>query len=215
MIAGLEMNAGASAPVDLLAAKIIERSGMRTIVLDGTDPDRIARAVRYGDHDGTDVIPDASAKNRPTGRATKTTNERGRARHRGPRGAGRIQPVYAPTRRRRRTTRLLADTVADQIEARDPDEPIVVKGGISPSGVPHLATSTRSCAATLSPKCFASAATRSARSLPPTTATRCADCPALSVISRAISSIWRCRCGRARAQPRLAVHRHSGSLRLL
>ncbi|OVE84921.1 UMP kinase [Natronolimnobius baerhuensis] len=58
VIAGLEMNAGASAPVDLLAAKIIERSGMRTIVLDGTDPDRIARAVRYGDHDGTDVIPD-------------------------------------------------------------------------------------------------------------------------------------------------------------
>ncbi|ELZ18198.1 lysyl-tRNA ligase [Natrinema thermotolerans DSM 11552] len=31
-----------------------------------------------------------------------------------------------------------ADTVADRIEARDPDEPIVVKGGISPSGVPHL-----------------------------------------------------------------------------
>ena len=57
VIAGLEMNAGASAPVDLLAAKIIQRSGMRTIVLDGTDPDRIARAVRYGDHDGTDVVP--------------------------------------------------------------------------------------------------------------------------------------------------------------
>ncbi len=31
-----------------------------------------------------------------------------------------------------------ADAVADAIEARDPDEPIVVKGGISPSGVPHL-----------------------------------------------------------------------------
>ncbi|MXV61349.1 lysine--tRNA ligase [Natronorubrum sp. JWXQ-INN-674] len=31
-----------------------------------------------------------------------------------------------------------ADTVADRVEARDPDEPIVVKGGISPSGVPHL-----------------------------------------------------------------------------
>ncbi|MCU4926210.1 UMP kinase [Halobacteria archaeon AArc-dxtr1] len=58
VIAGLEMNAGASAPVDLLAAKIIERSGMRTIVLDGTDPDRIARAVRRGDHEGTDVIPE-------------------------------------------------------------------------------------------------------------------------------------------------------------
>ena len=31
-----------------------------------------------------------------------------------------------------------ADTVADDILARDPDEPIVIKGGISPSGVPHL-----------------------------------------------------------------------------
>ena len=57
VIAGMEMNAGASAPVDLLAAKIIQRSGIRTVVLDGTDPDRIDRAVRYGDHDGTDVVP--------------------------------------------------------------------------------------------------------------------------------------------------------------
>ncbi|WP_226039459.1 lysine--tRNA ligase [Natrinema sp. DC36] len=31
-----------------------------------------------------------------------------------------------------------ADTVADRVEKRNPDEPIVVKGGISPSGVPHL-----------------------------------------------------------------------------
>jgi lysyl-tRNA synthetase class 1 len=31
-----------------------------------------------------------------------------------------------------------ADEVADEVEARDPGEPIVVKGGISPSGVPHL-----------------------------------------------------------------------------
>jgi lysyl-tRNA synthetase class 1 len=31
-----------------------------------------------------------------------------------------------------------ADEIADQIEARDPDEPIVIKGGVSPSGVPHL-----------------------------------------------------------------------------
>ncbi|ARS89883.1 UMP kinase [Natrarchaeobaculum aegyptiacum] len=58
VIGGLEMTAGASSPVDLLAAKIIQRSGMRTIVLDGTDPERIARAVRHGDHDGTDVIPE-------------------------------------------------------------------------------------------------------------------------------------------------------------
>ncbi|WP_336343629.1 UMP kinase [Halalkalicoccus ordinarius] len=57
-IADIEMTAGSSAPVDLLAAKIIERSGMRTIVLDGTEPARITSAVRYGDHDGTDVIPE-------------------------------------------------------------------------------------------------------------------------------------------------------------
>jgi lysyl-tRNA synthetase class 1 len=31
-----------------------------------------------------------------------------------------------------------ADAVADAIEGRDPDEPIVIKGGVSPSGVPHL-----------------------------------------------------------------------------
>ncbi|PSQ07568.1 lysine--tRNA ligase [Halobacteriales archaeon QS_5_70_15] len=31
-----------------------------------------------------------------------------------------------------------ADAVADAIEAREPAEPVVIKGGISPSGVPHL-----------------------------------------------------------------------------
>ncbi|WP_302081696.1 lysine--tRNA ligase [Salinibaculum rarum] len=31
-----------------------------------------------------------------------------------------------------------ADSVADAVEAREPDEPIVVKGGVSPSGVPHI-----------------------------------------------------------------------------
>ncbi|KAB1193084.1 lysine--tRNA ligase [Haloferax sp. MBLA0076] len=31
-----------------------------------------------------------------------------------------------------------ADDVADEIEARDPDDPIVIKGGVSPSGVAHL-----------------------------------------------------------------------------
>jgi len=31
-----------------------------------------------------------------------------------------------------------ADAVAERILARDPDDPIVIKGGISPSGVPHL-----------------------------------------------------------------------------
>jgi lysyl-tRNA synthetase class 1 len=31
-----------------------------------------------------------------------------------------------------------ADQIADEIEAREPDDPIVIKGGISPSGVPHF-----------------------------------------------------------------------------
>ena len=31
-----------------------------------------------------------------------------------------------------------ADVIADRIEARDPSDPIVIKGGISPSGVPHF-----------------------------------------------------------------------------
>jgi len=57
-IAGIQMNAGAGAPVDLLAAKVIQRSGLRTIVLDGTEPERIARAVETGEHEGTDVLPE-------------------------------------------------------------------------------------------------------------------------------------------------------------
>jgi uridylate kinase len=58
VIADLEMNAGSSAPIDILGAKIIQRSGMRTVVLDGTDPRRIERAVTTGEHDGTDVVPE-------------------------------------------------------------------------------------------------------------------------------------------------------------
>jgi len=65
VIAGIEMNAGSSAPVDLLAAKVIQRSGMRTVVLDGTEPERILDAVKYGDHEGTDVIPEG-ADDEPT-----------------------------------------------------------------------------------------------------------------------------------------------------
>jgi uridylate kinase len=59
VIADMEMNAGSSAPVDLLAAKVIQRSGIRTIVLDGTDPDRVVRAVEDGEFDGTEIRPEA------------------------------------------------------------------------------------------------------------------------------------------------------------
>jgi uridylate kinase len=56
----MSRGAGASAPVDLLAAKLIERSTMRTVVLDGTDPERVADAVLRGEHSGTDVVPEGS-----------------------------------------------------------------------------------------------------------------------------------------------------------
>jgi uridylate kinase len=58
LVAPMSRGAGASAPVDLLAAKLIERSKMRTVVLDGTDPDAVASAVLDGEHSGTDVVPD-------------------------------------------------------------------------------------------------------------------------------------------------------------
>jgi uridylate kinase len=58
VVGDIEMAAGSKAPVDLLAAKLIERSGLHAIVLDGSDPERIADAVA-GDHDGTEIVPSA------------------------------------------------------------------------------------------------------------------------------------------------------------
>ncbi|MFB6201490.1 MAG: UMP kinase [Halorhabdus sp.] len=58
VIADIEMSAGSNAPVDLLAAKLIERSGIRAIVLDGSDPRRIVQAVEDDDYDGTEIVPD-------------------------------------------------------------------------------------------------------------------------------------------------------------
>ena len=49
-----EMKAGANSPVDLLAAKIIERSNIKTIILHGEDPRNIVDAVN-GKHTGTVV----------------------------------------------------------------------------------------------------------------------------------------------------------------
>lgn len=59
-IADIEMTAGASSPVDPLAAKVIKRAGIRAIVLDGTEPDRVLRAVQSGEHDGTNVVPEGA-----------------------------------------------------------------------------------------------------------------------------------------------------------
>lgn len=58
VIAGLERSAGASAPVDLLAAKLLQGAGIRAVVLDGTDPGRITQAVTDGDFEGTWIVPE-------------------------------------------------------------------------------------------------------------------------------------------------------------
>jgi uridylate kinase len=62
VIAPMSRDAGASAPVDLLATKLIERAGMRTVVIDGTDPERIVSAVLRGEHSGTDIVPAGSGE---------------------------------------------------------------------------------------------------------------------------------------------------------
>lgn len=53
----VELVAGSNAPVDLLAAKLIQRSGLRAAVLDGSDPQHVADAVA-GNHGGTDIVPE-------------------------------------------------------------------------------------------------------------------------------------------------------------
>ncbi|MFB6107137.1 MAG: UMP kinase [Halobacteriaceae archaeon] len=57
VVADIEMSAGSSAPIDLLAAKLIERSRVPAVVLDGSDPENVLDAVLEGTHDGTDVVP--------------------------------------------------------------------------------------------------------------------------------------------------------------
>lgn len=57
-IVPMSRDAGASAPVDLIASKMIKRAGIRTIVLDGTDPTAIEDAVLTGEHTGTDIVPE-------------------------------------------------------------------------------------------------------------------------------------------------------------
>jgi len=51
-------SAGSNAPIDLLAAKVIKRSGIDAIVLDGTEPAAVERAVTDGEFDGTRIVPD-------------------------------------------------------------------------------------------------------------------------------------------------------------
>ena len=56
-----EMVAGANSPIDLLAAKIIERSNIKTIVLNGEDPQNIIDAIN-GKYNGTTIEKDEKVK---------------------------------------------------------------------------------------------------------------------------------------------------------
>ncbi len=55
VVAPMSRSAGAAAPVDLLAAKLVERAGLRALVVDGTDPAVVERAIVAGEFDGTEV----------------------------------------------------------------------------------------------------------------------------------------------------------------
>jgi uridylate kinase len=61
LVVEADMNAGSNVPVDPVAAKILTRSGIHATVLDGTDPAAVERAVRTGDHEGTDIVPTDAA----------------------------------------------------------------------------------------------------------------------------------------------------------
>jgi uridylate kinase len=49
-----DLKAGSRIVIDPVAAKIIERSGIKTIVIDGSDPHTIIDAVD-GKHQGTEI----------------------------------------------------------------------------------------------------------------------------------------------------------------
>ncbi len=59
VVRSIDIEAGSNAPVDLLAAKLLQRSGLRGIVLEGTDPDVVRRAVETGEHEGTEIVPES------------------------------------------------------------------------------------------------------------------------------------------------------------
>lgn len=50
-----ELKAGSRIVIDPVAAKIIERSGIKTVVLDGREPRNISDAVQLGKHRGTEI----------------------------------------------------------------------------------------------------------------------------------------------------------------
>ncbi len=60
IITGSRMNAGANIVLDIVAGKVIERSGIPLLVLDGRDPENLYRAIVEGTYAGTIVSKESS-----------------------------------------------------------------------------------------------------------------------------------------------------------
>lgn len=60
--------AGSNAPIDLLAAKILQRSALRTYVLDGSQPTQVEEAIQTGGFSGTEITPDSRTDAASAGR---------------------------------------------------------------------------------------------------------------------------------------------------
>ncbi|KUK61615.1 MAG: Uridylate kinase [Methanoculleus marisnigri] len=60
IITGSRMDAGANTVLDIVAGKVIERSGIPLLVLDGRDPENLYRAVVEGAYVGTIVCEESS-----------------------------------------------------------------------------------------------------------------------------------------------------------
>ena len=59
------MNAGANTVLDIVAGKVIERSGIPLLVIDGREPDNLYRAIAEGAFVGT-IVSKEGAEPRPT-----------------------------------------------------------------------------------------------------------------------------------------------------
>ena len=53
-----DMTAESSVPIDLHAAKMLQRAQCETSVLDGSDPESVLTAVRTGEFEGSKINPD-------------------------------------------------------------------------------------------------------------------------------------------------------------
>jgi uridylate kinase len=56
LIVNQRIDAGSSVPIDLLAAKLIERAGIEAVVVDGHDPSAVVDAAVNDRYEGTEIV---------------------------------------------------------------------------------------------------------------------------------------------------------------